>query len=308
VLGSHLSIAGGMFHALASARTQNMDCVQIFTKNQRQWNAKPLSKDDVELWLLELKKNGWANSNRTVSHNSYLINMASPNETTWGKSIALQREEIERCERLGISLLVAHPGARLGTPRKRGEPNNLSGTISKEDQNGLQLIVAAIDQIHNELPGYKTITCLETTVGSGTNLGYNAHHLGWIRDNVSQPERIGFCFDTCHITAAGYDMTTKKKAEFVLQEFDEVLGLKHIKVFHFNDSVGPVGSRLDRHAHIGEGSCGLSCFKSILSNPLFDNIPKILETSKEENEAGQSMDQVNLTKLRSMAKSAKKNR
>lgn len=306
--GSHLSIAGGMFRALETAAEQKMDCVQVFTKNQRQWKTKPLQDEDVANWFEKLDALGWRNTNRMVSHNSYLINMASPDSQTWNKSVALQREEIERCETLGIPFLVAHPGARLGTPRKRGEPNKLNTPPTKVERAGLQRIVKALDMLHVELRGYNTVTCLETTVGSGTNLGYDFQHLGWIREHVANPERVGFCFDTCHITAAGYDMTSSNKAASVLEVFDEAAGLEHIHVFHFNDSVGKVGSRLDRHAHIGKGTCGLSCFRAIIEHPQFGDVPKILETSKEENEKGKPMDVVNIAKLRRMAKTALKHR
>jgi deoxyribonuclease-4 len=308
MFGSHLSIAGGMFHALDVAAEQKMDCVQVFTKNQRQWKTKPLQDNDTAVWLEKLKAMGWLDTNRVVSHNSYLINMASPEKDSWDKSIALQREEIERCETLHIPFLVTHPGARLGTPRKRGEPNQLGEKLSEEDVAGLQRIVKAIDKLHSDLSGYKTMTCLETTVGSGTNLGYDFQHLAWIRGHVAEPKRIGFCFDTCHITAAGYDMSTPRKARGVLHEFDEIAGLENIQVFHFNDSIGELGSRLDRHAHIGEGTCGLSCFRTIIEQSNFIDVPKILETSKEENEKGKPMDLVNIAKLRRMANSAQKHR
>lgn len=290
-----------MVNALTEAKKQGMDCVQVFTKNQRQWNAKPLVDEDVELWLSALQEMGWDGTNRVVSHNSYLVNLASPDSVAREKSIALQREEIERCERLHIPFLVSHPGARLGTPRKRSEQNNLDAPISKEEIDGLQRIVASLDSIHADLSGYKTVTCIETTVGSGTNLGYDFRHLGWIREHVAEPDRVGYCFDTCHITAGGYDMSTKAKARAVLETFDTDAGLAHINVFHFNDSVGEVGSRLDRHAHIGEGICGLDCFETIIKNPLFSQTPKILETSKEENKKGEPMDMVNIALLQKMA-------
>lgn len=297
-----------MFHALDVAKEQKMDCAQVFTKNQRQWKAKPLLDEDVSAWIEKLELLGWRGTNRIVSHNSYLINMASPEKATWKKSIALQREEIERCEVLEIPYLVSHPGARLGTPRKRGELNQLGTTPSKEEFAGLQRIAKAIDKLHIELPGYKTVTCLETTVGSGTNLGYDFQHLEWIRHHITEPERVGFCFDTCHITAAGYDMSSRKKADEVLELLSESVGLEHIRVFHFNDSIGAIGSRLDRHAHIGQGTCGLSCFRAIIEHPRWKDVPKILETSKEENNAGKPMDMVNIAKLRRMAKSAIKHR
>ena len=297
-----------MVHALTASAAQKMDCLQVFTKNQRQWKTKPLTGDDVTVWLKTLGEMSWDGTNRVVSHNSYLVNMASPDAASQKKSIALQREEVERCEQLHIPFLVAHPGARLGSPRKRGEPNQLEGPMSEEETAGLQRIVDSLDQIHSDLTGYKTITCLETTVGSGTNLGYDFRHLGWIKEHVKETSRVGFCFDTCHVTAAGYDMTTPRNAAQTLQRFEQYAGLAHIKVFHFNDSIGSVGSRLDRHAHIGVGECGLSCFKAILEHAAFDDVPKILETSKEENEKGELMDMVNLSKLRKMAKLAKKRR
>ena len=297
-----------MTNALISAEAQNMDCVQVFTKNQRQWKTKPLLEEEVSKWLDKLSKMDWRGTNRMVSHNSYLINMASPDSETWEKSVALQREELERCEQLEIPFLVSHPGARLGTPRKRGELNLLGTKPSKEELAGLERIAKALNRLHVELSGYSTLTCLETTVGSGTNLGYDFAHLGILRDLVAEPERVGFCLDTCHITAAGYDMTTPTNATKVLEQFDEDAGLKYIQVLHLNDSVGGIGSRLDRHAHIGEGTSGQSCFKAFLEHTHFDEVPKILETSKEENESGTSMDVVNIAKLRSMAKSARKHR
>jgi deoxyribonuclease-4 len=308
MFGSHLSIAGGMFHALDIAAEQKMDCVQVFTKNQRQWKTKPLQDNDVAIWLEKIDTLGWRGTNRIVSHNSYLINMASPEKATQEKSIALQREEIQRCETLEIPYLVAHPGARLGSPRKRGEPNNLGSPPSKEEVEGLQRIAKAINQLHEELPGYKTMTCLETTVGSGTNLGYDFQHLAWIRNNVTESERVGFCFDTCHVTAAGYDMSSTPKAQNVLEQLSKIVGLEHVCVFHFNDSVGEIGSRLDRHAHIGTGTCGLSCFRAIIEHPQWYDVPKILETSKEANKAGKPMDMVNIAKCRRMAKTAIKHR
>ena len=308
MFGSHLSIAGGMERALQRALNLKLDCVQVFTKNQRQWKTKPLSQTQIDLWSAYLKELGWLNTNRVVSHNSYLVNMASPDRVLRKKSICLQQDELERCEVLGIPLCVAHPGARLGVPRERSETNNLGELPTKDELNGLSRIVKSINEIHNNLPGYKSKICLETTVGSGTNLGYDFQHLGWIRENIQEPGRLNFCFDTCHVTASGYDMTTKNRATAVLEEFNYFAGLENIAVFHFNDSVGEIGSRTDRHAHIGQGNCGLSCFRTILEESIFDAVPKILETPKEEAENGKSMDKVNIAKLRKMASAAKKSR
>jgi deoxyribonuclease-4 len=297
-----------MSNALLAAAAMQMDCLQVFTKNQRQWKAKPLQEKEIEAWFHELNKNGWDGTGNTVSHNSYLINLASPDANARNKSIALQREEIERCEILHIPFLVSHPGARLGTPRKRTDCNALGQPPSSEEIEGLQRIVTSLDQLHGDLSGYNTVTCIETTVGSGTNLGYDFQHLAWIRDHVGEPERVAFCFDTCHVTAAGYDMSTKTKAHQVLQDFDTLAGLSNIKVFHLNDSVGEIGSRVDRHSHIGEGKCGRSCFQAIVELPIFDHVPKILETPKEDAPSGKPMDLVNISALRRMAKAAKKRR
>jgi deoxyribonuclease-4 len=158
--------------------------------------------------------------------------------------------------------------------------------------------VKALDRIHRELSGYRTLTCLETTAGTGTNLGYAFHHLAFIREHVREPERIGFCFDTCHVVAAGYDMATDRAAAAVLGRFGAICGHRHLAVFHLNDSVGAVGSRKDRHAHIGHGSCGLSCFRTIVNRRGFARVPKILETPKGDNERGVAWDLANIRRLK----------
>ncbi len=305
MLGSHLSVAGGMVNALNEAERLRMDCAQVFTKNQRQWKTKPLDASDRDAWLAKLKELGWHRKRgpaHVISHNSYLINMASPDETLWAKSLDLQRIELERCEELSIRLCVAHPGAHLGESRKPGEPHDLEARPTEDELAGLNRIIKALDRIHRDLPGCQALTCLETTVGSGTNLGYAFHHLAHIRENVAEPERIGFCFDTCHITAAGYDMSTPKKASAVLRLFDNVCGLKNLRAFHLNDSIGALGSRRDRHAHIGHGCCGDACFETILNRRSLHRVPKVLETPKETDEKGDAWDEVNLRQLKRLTR------
>ena len=301
MLGSHLSISGGMVHALEEAAELEMDCVQVFTKNQRRWSAPALKEEDVTRWTDRLNQMGWADPSllRTVSHNSYLVNMASPDPEARTKSLNLQRDEIERCETLSIPLLVSHPGAHLGASRKPRDPNRLGEAPSSDELAGLQRIVAALDQLHQETAGARTIICLETTTGSGTNLGYDFGHLGYIRSEVQCPERVGFCLDTCHVTAAGYDMSTEDGAASVLARFEETCGLEHLLAIHLNDSIGALGSRLDRHAHIGEGCCGASCFRAVIGHPVLRSRPMILETAKELAPDGRKWDQVNLDRLRS---------
>lgn len=317
MLGSHLSIAGGMVNALHAARRFKMDCVQVFTKNQRQWNGKAITADERDAWLTVLGEMGWdsfepcaqgppgASTARVVSHNTYLINMASPDPEMWKKSVAAQRAEIERCEALHIPLCVAHPGAHLGM-RSAKETDALSRKQHSRDEiRGLKRIIKALSAIHRALPGYRTVTCLETTVGSGTNLGYSFEQLAYIRENVRQPERVGFCFDTCHITAAGYDMSTPGRALAVMEEWDVVCGIANLRVFHFNDSVGALGSRRDRHAHIGEGCCGGACFRTLLNHPAFAFVPKLLETPKGRHKSHLEWDLINLRRLRRMRKPAR---
>ena len=218
MFGSHLSIAGGMVNALLEAKRLKMDCVQVFTKNQRQWKVRPLDELEVSAWLNQLQAMNWDSfasdsPARVVSHNSYLINLASPNKEQWKRSVESQRIEVERCETLHIPLCVTHPGAHLNAVRPVNDPNNLGGNHTREEVAGLKRIIKALDAIHRNLPGYRTITCLETTVGSGSSLGYSFHQLAMIRNGVKQPERVGFCVDTCHVTAAGYDMTSEAGAQ-----------------------------------------------------------------------------------------------
>lgn len=294
-----------MINALDRARALRLDCVQVFTRNQRQWRAPPLRDEDRDAWCRRLAQMGWndvEDGARVISHNSYLVNLASPDRAARGRSITLQRDEMERCEALRIPLLVAHPGARLGKPRLRGQANDLSGPISREERAGLRRIAASLDRLHRDLRGYSVITCLETTVGSGTNLGYDFRHLAAIREQVAEPDRVGFCFDTCHVTAAGYDMSTAAGARAVLEAFDTTCGLAHLRAVHLNDSIGARGSRLDRHAHIGEGTCGRSCFAALLGHQALARVPMVLETAKEDDASGRPMDRVNIARLRRMAR------
>ena len=248
LVGSHLSIAGGMHLAVEAAVRLGLDCVQVFTKNQRQWKVKPLADDEVAAFRAAVKAAGWDRhpERRLVSHNSYLVNLASPDAASRAKSRALQLEETERCERLGIPSCVMHPGAHLGTARD-----------AKDEAAGIKRLAAELDAIHRATKGYATVTCIENTVGSGTNLGGPLEHLARIRDSVKDPERVAFCFDTCHATAFGHDMSTAAAAKGFWQRFESVVGKEHIRVFHVNDSKGALGSHLDRHEHLGTGACAV---------------------------------------------------
>jgi deoxyribonuclease-4 len=221
MFGSHLSIAGGMHNALLSAEKYGMTTVQVFTKNQQQWSAPPLAAETVAQWKLHC---GRLKFSRTVSHDSYLINLASPDPVLRRRSIALFIEEISRCAALGIPLLVTHPGAHMG----QGE------------EAGLRLVAEALDEVHAVLPGAAVTTCLEITAGQGSSLGYKLEHLAEIISRVKQPQRLGVCLDTAHLFAAGYDFRGRKYAGF-RKRLDTLLGVKTVKVLHLNDSKKELG-------------------------------------------------------------------
>lgn len=292
-----------MVNALNEAEALGLECVQVFTKNQQQWKVKPLADDARETWLGKLGELGWrpkaGEPGRVSSHASYLINLASPDDELWEKSIALMIVEIERCEALEIPYLVHHPGAYT----------------TSDETAGLKRIAKAYAKLLKSTKGFRTVVCLENTVGSGSNLGAPFDQLGSLRsmivDTTGAGERVGFCFDTCHAHAAGYSMATRAEGEAVLDEFDRHCGLDNLKVMHLNDSKGEAGSRKDRHAHIGEGTLTLapgrsrprladSGFGAVVNHPGLTAIPKILETPKGTDEKGRSFDTVNVAKLKRM--------
>lgn len=281
MFGSHLSIAGGMENALIEADRLGMDCVQVFTKNQRQWRVPPLKDEQVEAWHEHMRSTGITD---TVSHDSYLINLASPKPDAREKSIDLYRDELTRCDTLAIPYLVMHPGAHL----KSGE------------EAGLQKIIDAFDELHDDLPDLKVITCLEITAGQGTNLGYRLEHLATIMEGVAAPQRMGVCLDTAHLLAAGYDLTSAEGARETLKQVDKTVGLAHVHVLHLNDSKTELNSRKDRHEHIGHGYVALEAFEVIVNEPAFADIAKILETPKEDAPDGRPWDTVNLETLRGL--------
>ncbi len=281
VFGAHLSIAGGMHSALLAAERHGMDTVQVFTKNQQQWKCKPLGAPAIDEWKRHhsrLKFKG------TVSHASYLINLAATNETFWRQSVALFVEELRRCDQLGIPYLVCHPGAHMGAGENAG--------ISK--------IVAAVNVIHRALPGMKTLTCLEVTAGQGTCLGWKLDHLAEIIERVDQPKRIGVCLDTAHLFAAGYDFRGARKYAKFMKTLQSTVGFARVKVVHMNDSKKALGSRVDRHDHIGRGLIGLEGFKPFVRDERWNKVPKILETPKGKADDGREWDAINLEVLRSL--------
>lgn len=304
-IGSHLSTAGSLRAAIDEAVGFRFGAVQIFTRNQRQWVAKPLEKSEIADFAAARAGTLFEDASRIVSHNSYLVNLASPDDENLAKSLACERAELERCEALGVAVSVAHPGAHMnalgGAPRKPAEPNDLDAEPSTDELAGLKRIAKSIDRLHAELKGYRVKIALETTTGSGTNLGYAFHHLGRIRGMVKAPERIAFCIDTCHVFAAGYEVSTPAKARATLERFDREAGLAHVAAIHVNDSEAPFASRKDRHAHIGEGLCGDAWFRAVLRHPVLAEVPKVLETEKGDAPEGRPWDAVNADRLAALA-------
>ncbi len=251
----------------------------LFTKNQQQWKCKPLDPAAIQSWATERDRLKFAH---TVSHDSYLINLASADDALWNKSIDLFVEELTRCGLLGIPYLVTHPGAHLGT----GE------------EAGLRRVAKALDRIHARVPK-GVITCLEITAGQGSSLGYKLEHLAGIIEQTKADDRLGVCLDTAHLFAAGYDFRGRKYAKF-RKQIDSTVGIDRVKVLHLNDSKKELGSRVDRHDHIGVGKIGVEGFTGFVKDKAFKKIPKILETPKEKHEDGREWDVVNLEVLKGL--------
>ncbi|MEX1158714.1 MAG: deoxyribonuclease IV [Thermomicrobiales bacterium] len=263
-LGAHMSISGGFDKAVQRAKSVDSDALQIFTKNQKQWKAKPILDEDAALFRQQCLD---CAISPVVAHDSYLINLASPNDETWEKSIDAFRIELERCEQLGIPFLVTHPGAHMK-----------SGV-----ELGVSRVAQALDRVHTDLPGYTVRTLLETTAGQGTTLGATFEELEAIMAGVAAPERLGVCFDTCHIFVAGYDIRTPDAYAQTMEQFDSTVGVERIEAFHFNDALTEFGSKRDRHAHIGAGFIGTEGFRNFMNDGRFAGKPALLETEKGED-------------------------
>ncbi len=283
ILGAHMSIAGGYFRAVELAGHCGCDCVQLFTKNNNQWRAKELSDDDVNRFQDTLARLGVGHP---ISHSSYLINLASPDDSVWAKSVEAFRVELLRAEKLGIRYVVLHPGAF---------------TTSSQEA-GIRRVIEALDSIHRREPNLRVKTLVENTAGQGTCLGWRFEQVAAIADGVAEPERVGVCIDTCHVFAAGYPLTTQDEYEQTIAELERAIGLSRVKAIHVNDSKQGLGSRVDRHEHIGRGKLGLDAFRHLLNDPRLSHVPMYLETAKEQ-ENGEEMDVVNLRTLRGLVAS-----
>jgi deoxyribonuclease-4 len=282
LLGCHLSIAGGYYKAVEAAAALKMDCVQIFTKNNNQWRGKPLSAEDVTLFRDAIERTG---IRMPCGHDSYLINLASPVESLWKQSLEAFVVEIERAEALGLVGLVIHPGC----------------CVDSTEEEGLSRIIRAIDEALDRTPKAAVQIWLESTAGQGSSLGHRFEHLRAILDGAKEPQRLGVCLDSCHVFAAGYPLSTPAEYQATLAQFDAIVGLDWVRAFHLNDSKRELGSRVDRHEHIGKGHLGREAFRNIVSDPRFAALPMYLETPKGTVN-GRSLDAMNLATLRRLMK------
>ncbi len=279
--GAHLSINRGLHNAITAAVALRCDTLQIFTKNASHWNANPLTQDDIAQFRRAASASSLAH---LTVHDSYLINLASPDDSLYAKSVAAFVDEMERAEALGISYLVTHPGAHTGS----GE------------EAGLVRVIAGYEEVHARCAGFNVRVLIETTAGQGTALGHRFEHLATILQRATCADRMDVCLDTCHVFAAGYALAAESDYAATFQQFDELIGLARLKLFHVNDSAKPFGSRVDRHASIGLGEIGAEVFRRLVTDPRFTDRPMILETPKKDDD-GNGMDAVNLALLRSFA-------
>jgi deoxyribonuclease-4 len=271
-----MSIAGGVYNALLSGKELRCTTIQIFTKNANQWKAKELSPEEIEKFKQLLKE---TQISPVIAHDSYLINIASKDKELLQKSRESLLFELTRTELLGLPYLVMHPGS------------------NPDEKDGMKRIADSLSWVHSKSPKYKAKICLETTAGQGNTLGLRFEQIAEIMDLVNDKKRLGVCYDTAHTFVAGYDIRTKKVYDETFRKFNKIIGLKHLKVIHLNDSKKDLGTRVDRHEHIGKGFIGLEAFRMLLNDPRFENIPKIIETPREGE-----MDKKNLRVLRGLVK------
>jgi deoxyribonuclease IV len=285
LLGAHMSIVGGANLAIERARSIDCTAMQIFVKNNMQWFARPLTRDEIRTFLEHQQRRELSS---IFAHANYLINLAATNGQFHANSIRSLSEELIRADQLELPFLVLHPGAHLGA----GE------------EVGLEKIVDSIDRVFSGLPKIKTRVALETTGGQGSCLGNKFEHLAYIISRVREPERLCVCLDTAHVFASGYEIGSEASVRKIFREFDRVVGLDRLVAIHLNDSKTACGSRVDRHEHIGRGKIGLPAFRFIMGDR-FRKIPKVLETPKGKD---LREDVTNLKTLRRLMTTARRNR
>ncbi|MBM4171139.1 MAG: deoxyribonuclease IV [Ignavibacteria bacterium] len=265
LIGAHTFVSGGPASAIETADKLGFTAIQIFTKNNNQYFARDLTEKEISDFKENLSK---SNIKFVVSHDTYLINLCAKDPVGLEKSRQAFIKELERCEQLGIPHLNFHPGAHVG----QGE------------EEGIKIIAESLNYAHQQTKGYQTKSMLEATAGQGTTLGYRFEQLRKIIDLVDEPKRMSVCIDTAHIWAAGYNIRDTKEYKKIIKEFDGIIGLERLHCIHMNDSKKDLGSRVDRHDHIGKGFIGLEGFTNIMNDKKLEKVPKILETPKEKDQ------------------------
>ena len=281
LLGAHFSIAGGLVRALEAAAAYGCPVVQLFTKNASTWKERTIALTEAETFR---RRREALKIRYAASHTSYLINLAASDGKKRLQSLEALKQELTRSDILGLEAVVLHPGNHMGAGPTEG----------------IKRIQEGINQVLIALPRARCRLLLETTAGQGTGIGHRFEELARIREGIEASDRIGFCLDTAHVFAAGYDLRDAAALERTLAAFDEIPGLENLDLIHLNDSLKPLGSRVDRHAGIGQGRIGAPAFAGIMRHPRLAGIPKILETPKED-ENGRDLDQINLALLRSFS-------
>jgi deoxyribonuclease-4 len=283
LLGCHVSVAGGIYKAFERAHDLSCTAMQIFTKNQRRWVSRPITAEEIDLY--SSATTAYPGIMIVVAHGSYLTNFASGEGDITERSCSSLLDELNRCAELHIPLLIIHPGAHKGIGEKRG----------------VDKVIGSLTRVLEQYRGNTTL-CIETTAGQGTGIGYCFEHVGDIIGGMKEFQ-MGVCIDTCHIYSAGYDIRTRRAYEETMKLFERIVGLERVRVLHLNDSKGEIGSRIDRHTHIGRGEIGNSPFGFIMRDERFRGMPKIIETPKTLG--SQDMDGRNLQILRKMVRGGK---
>lgn len=261
LLGAHESTAGGLYTAFARGAADGCEALQIFTAYNTRWAPRPLDHLEASLFLSEQAHHQLP----LVSHCCYLINLASPQPQLWRRSVMALVQELQRCEMLGIAGAVLHPGAHMG----------LGETA------GLRRVARALSEVHHHTRGFSCRVLLENTAGQGTTLGHRFEQLAWLLEHTVDGHRLGLCIDTCHAFAAGYELRSPQGLRRTLEQLDHLVGLERVHAFHLNDALRPRGSRVDRHAHIGEGELGQVPFASLVNDPRLARVPGLVETPPE---------------------------
>lgn len=277
-VGAHVSASGGVQNAPLNAMAIGAKAFALFTKNQRQWNAKPLSMLDIDEFKINLKTSGIL-PKYVLPHDSYLINLGHPKEENLEQSREAFMDEIKRCEQLGLEMLNFHPGSHLKKFSKK-EKEDID-YITRVENGCLDVIADSMNMAIEKTRDSGVKLVIENTAGQGSNLGYKFEHLAYIIERIKDKSRVGVCLDTCHTFTAGYDLRTKETYTKTMRDFDEIVGFKYLSGMHLNDSKPPLGAKVDRHHSLGMGELGWETFRLIMNDNRMDDIPLILETIDE---------------------------